>query len=260
VLIRLNQTLPLALVALSLALGSACSPHSNQPASTAVLSPSTPAERSETQRSILEGAAIDLSRGPEPQVPLRSETETCARFRESLPADFESDLITVPEDWTRPLGKQIQVFYYLRRAKRADGTPAQPVVFFNGGPSFDSHGVSQMLESLEGSTALTFVYIDQRGTGCSDPYPSVKTDAARLPFYGSRAIVQDAEAIRSRVFGPFTRWHAFGQSYGGFIVHRYLEIAPQGLSGAFAHGASVMSLPEAWVASRLRSRRSWSSG
>lgn len=182
----------------------------------------------------------------------------CSGFRSSLPDGFQQGFITVPEDWQHPDGRKIRVFYYARLQKDEQGGVIRPVVFFNGGPGGDSHSSYNILERQSASQDISFIYVDQRGTGCSDAFPVVPVTldtAKRLELYGSRSIVRDAEALRIQLLGAQTRWTAFGQSYGGEIVHRYIEVAPQGLNGAYAHGASIMADPVAWLVQRLESQR-----
>ena len=181
----------------------------------------------------------------------------CERFIRLLPRDVQSDYISVPEDWSNPNSRRIRVFYYFREGHDFVGKKHLPVVFFNGGPGSDSHSGFYSIEEEMNAQILPFVYIDQRGTGCSDPYPSGQDPetAKRVTLYGSRAIVQDAEEIRKSLFGIASKWRAFGQSFGGRIVHRYIQIAPEGLASAHIHGSSLMKDPVEGMTLRLRSQR-----
>ncbi len=179
----------------------------------------------------------------------------CASFIRGLKG-FKTGTIEVPEDWDHPKSSpKINVFYYWRKAD-GEGAKRPPVVFYNGGPASDSHGSAELLAPLEFTNNADLVFIDQRGTGCSTAFPSKNNEATalRLMNWGSRGIVGDSEAIRLQLFGN-QRWRAYGQSYGGFIVHRYLEIAPEGLDRAIAHGASIMHDPILWDVERLRSQK-----
>lgn len=167
----------------------------------------------------------------------RAEPLTCAQFRGALPKQWLQGFVDVPEDWAKPAGAKIKIFYYGR--KQADAAEV-PIVFFNGGPGQDSHSSYDAFQGTNDGKTAPLIYIDQRGTGCSTPYPNGQDVASltRMLKYGSRAIVQDAEAVRKKLFGAKT-WRAFGQSYGGYIVHRYIEVAPAGLAAAFSHGAAI---------------------
>jgi pimeloyl-ACP methyl ester carboxylesterase len=178
----------------------------------------------------------------------QSRSEKCANFKASLPGDWFQSTAQLPEDPSQPLGRKIEVFYY---GKLNAGTV--PVVFFNGGPGSDSHGSYKSLTSkqqnrFDSKKLISWVFIDQRGTGCSSAYPEVKSKEdlqqpsaellARFSHYGSSEIVADAEAIRKSLIGN-QPWVVFGQSYGGHIVHRYLLAAPKSVKSAFSHGYAV---------------------
>lgn len=166
----------------------------------------------------------------------RAAPESCADFRKKLPKGWLQGFAEVPEDWRAPTGRKIKIFYYGKKPPAGD----LPTVFFNGGPGESSHASFDAFQATDQGRDLAMIYFDQRGTGCSTPYP-VGQDVPtlkRLLLYGSRAIVLDAEAIRKKLFGT-AQWRAFGQSYGGYIVHRYLEVAPDGLATALAHGAAI---------------------
>ena len=176
--------------------------------------------------------------------------KSCENFIKKLPSSYTSATIEVPEDWEKPDQKKITVFYYY--AKKA--LTETPIIFFNGGPANDSHGSLEDFKTSPGGRDLPFVFIDQRGTGCSSPYPE---ELSRIAKYGARGIVQDAEAIRKKTFAD-RKWKVFGQSFGGLIVHRYVELFPENLVAAYAHGYAVMTDLPAWMAARISSQnRAW---
>lgn len=184
-----------------------------------------------------------------------TQAEECASFQKTLPADYIRERIQVPENWNHPEGNKIEVFFY-GRINPASKTP--PVIFFNGGPAGSSHSSFEFLEPTRVSKKdLNFLFVDQRGTGCSTPYPTELTreNVKRLALYSSRSIVRDAEAIRKKLFGEKTKWRVFGQSYGGDIVHRYVEVAPEGVDAAYAHGSSILHLEENESYYRLKSQK-----
>jgi pimeloyl-ACP methyl ester carboxylesterase len=118
------------------------------------------------------------------------------------------------------------------------------LVFFQGGPG----GAAPRPETrsgwlgkaLEGHRVLL---LDQRGTGLSTPVTSetlpaegdAAAQAAYLAHFRADAIVEDAEAIRRELLGD-RPWRALGQSYGGFVLLRYLSAAPEGLEAALITG------------------------
>lgn len=177
--------------------------------------------------------------------------DECEAFKASLPSEFTQGYVTVPENWSEPQGRQINVFYYGRLEEGKE-----PVVFHNGGPASDSHGSYQLLESLPVAHNFSFVYVDQRGTGCSDAFPQEPTaeNVQRLTNYTTREIVKDTEAVRAELLGS-QPWKVFGQSYGGQIVHRYAIEAPKNLKGAYAHGLSLMDNQNDWLKLRIKSQK-----
>lgn len=183
-----------------------------------------------------------------------SESE-CATFRNSLPQDFFQDFVEVPENWNQPDGKKIKVFFYGRQFQEG----RTPTIFFNGGPGASSHSSYELMEKNADYQArmqkISLIYMDQRGTGCSDPFPRGDAEAlARLRHYGSRNIVLDAEYIRQHAFQG-VKWAALGQSYGGDIVYRYLTIAPEGLLAAHIHGSTVGERQASEMSPRLQSQK-----
>ncbi len=174
---------------------------------------------------------VDLRKAGEPvRLTALSNGEICDILKERLTADYSLEKIEVPEDWSSQTSPKIKVAYYYSKAKMDAGQT--PVIFFNGGPGGASAGSYRVLvlnkKDIESAfNNLNFVFIDQRGNGCSQEYPEVnsESDVARLKNYTSRSIVKDAEAIRQKIWGD-RPWKIFGQSYGGFIVRRYLEVAP----------------------------------
>ena len=176
----------------------------------------------------------------------------CTEFTSKLPKDFFTGFVTVPENWENPSGRKIDIFYYGRDLNPNNST----IAFFNGGPAASSHGAYETLNVNPDSAKINLIYIDQRGTGCSDPFPAEPTleTAERLTHYTSRSIVLDAEEIRVTLLGKNTKWKIFGQSYGGLIVHRYLSMKPESIVSAYAHGYSIMTNQTTWMKDRISSQ------
>jgi pimeloyl-ACP methyl ester carboxylesterase len=158
----------------------------------------------------------------------------CDKFRASLPSDWQQGVLNVPEDPAQPNGQQIKIFYYGKI-----NLNSVPTVYFNGGPGSSSHSDYQALTRRQALfdpyKEVSMIFIDQRGNGCSSGYPQGSDIATlqRLSHYGSRGIVADAEAVRLQVWGN-RPWIAAGQSYGGYIVHRYVTLYPQSLTAAIS--------------------------
>lgn len=179
---------------------------------------------------------------------------SCLKFIQSLPKDYFHGYVTVPEDPSLPNGTQLQIFYY---GKPVSGQ--MPVAVFNGGPTSNSHSTYGVLSRIQAGNSdyapIPFVYIDQRGTGCSTPYPRITTYPAlsSLALYGSRGIVRDAEAIRQKLVGD-KPWKILGQSYGGMIVHRYVTMAPMSIASATSHGFALTLDPYETILQRIASQ------
>lgn len=171
-------------------------------------------------------------------------TEDCKKFISEIQSGYNYGWVQNKEVITDKRSKLIPIFYYYKK----DSTLKNPVLFFNGGPGYNSHSVYPDLEKSNRNFAgdrIDFIFMDQRGTGCSQGYFPVGIDDAtlsRLQGYGSEGIVYDAEMIRAKLIGEQTKWKIYGQSFGAMIVYRYLEIMPQSITAAFAHGnAAIVS-------------------
>lgn len=185
-----------------------------------------------------EGSSSNKSgRGPEPA--LFSKSESCQKFISGLPSDYFHEWISVPEEPTNPFSVQIQVFYYGPKTLNKN-----VIAFYNGGPGSNSHSsyyaLDRELKERHLEDKVSFIYIDQRGTGCSSGFPIKETDAdiLRARWYGSTGIVYDSEAIRKKILGD-RKWKVFGQSFGAFVVHRYASLFPESLQAAYAHANTI---------------------
>jgi pimeloyl-ACP methyl ester carboxylesterase len=171
------------------------------------------------------------------------DADPCGTIKEEIPKDWFQGSVWAPENPNDVHSKLIKIFYYGKIQK-----DKIPVVFFNGGPGQHSHDafyiLSRAQKIFDAERSLSFIFIDQRGTGCSDFYPQGSSDQVlkRLTHYGSRGIVSDAEIIRKKHFQD-RPWIIFGQSYGAHIVHKYVTLYPKSIKAAFAHGNSLNSSP-----------------
>jgi len=141
-------------------------------------------------------------------------------------------------------GRTISVFARDVVAAEKQGAELPMLVFFQGGPG----GAAPRPETrsgwlgkaLEGHRVLL---LDQRGTGLSTPVTSetlpaegdAEAQAAYLAHFRADAIVEDAEAVRRALLGD-RPWRALGQSFGGFVLLRYLSAAPEGLEAVLITG------------------------
>lgn len=178
------------------------------------------------------------------RVERRNEQDSCETFIKNLPAGTMHGWVESLEDPSDPKSPLLKIFYYGKIAK----DEASPILFINGGPTYSSHGsqavFSDSVRSAPAWASAPLIFFDQRGTGCSSHYPQGDSPEvlARLRFYGSRGIVADAEIIRKHLIGD-RPWRIFGQSYGAWIVHRYVAVAPGSLTAAFAHANAITENP-----------------
>ncbi len=184
-------------------------------------------------------------------------TANCRSFLKKLPAEYFRGWVSVPENYQDPQSRKIRVFYY---GIQAPGF-RNPIVFFNGGPGYANHDrtLVGLAKDRQRADAYSFLYIDQRGNGCSDPYPhgADRESILRLRFYGSSGIVHDAEAVRRKLLGE-QKWKIFGQSYGAFVVHRYVTLFPQSIDKAYAHANAISTNPFTRLLERISSQaRVW---
>jgi pimeloyl-ACP methyl ester carboxylesterase len=140
----------------------------------------------------------------------------------------------VPLDHDRPDGERITVF--AREVADPDGRDRPLLVFFQGGPGFESPRPTRTpIAPGWAERALQdfrLLLLDQRGTGRSTPVGalpgmSAAEQAEYLSHFRADAIVRDAEWIRREL--GVERWSVLGQSFGGFCVVHYLSAAPAGL-------------------------------
>lgn len=148
---------------------------------------------------------------------------------------------SVPLDHSRPDGDEISVF--AREVADPDGLDRPFLVFFQGGPGFESPRPTRHPSApgwLDRALAdYRVLMLDQRGTGRSTPIGAptampAQQQADYLKHFRADSIVRDAEWIRREM--GIDRWSVLGQSFGGFCVTAYLSIAPEGLREAFITG------------------------
>jgi pimeloyl-ACP methyl ester carboxylesterase len=200
-----------------------------------------PFQKNTSKKPSANGVVIELSENDETA---ESKDEECDGFKYVLgrkkihdPTVIYGEIVGNSLNETE---QQPTVFYHGRLYDNGK----TPIVFFNGGPTSHSHTSFELFEKSIRKDEVSMIFIDQRGTGCSSPYPelddsspeTVAGSTKEIASWGSRGIVSDAEQIREKLFGKDSKWTIFGQSYGGLIVHRYLEIAPQSIHKAVSHG------------------------
>lgn len=127
--------------------------------------------------------------------------------------------------------RSIKVFYLIRKSL-VEESPY--IIFFNGGPGigftqqfFEHDGYSDFLPHYN------IVFMDQRGTGFSDK-PS--QNLYEYSYFTSKYICYDAELIRKKLLSENTKWMVFGQSFGGHLVRKYLELYSENALVGVSHG------------------------
>lgn len=158
-------------------------------------------------------------------------TLAMAECNVKLPAGWNTSAVEVPFDWSHPDGEKVTVSYYFKDQSQYAGKT--PIVFFNGGPTMAGYSAIGLMG--EDYKDENIVFLDQRGTGCSTPFKNYEGDPDVYKNYASDSIVKDAEAIRTKLFGD-GKWKIFGQSYGGLISFRYIELYPASIASAHIHG------------------------
>lgn len=130
-------------------------------------------------------------------------------------------------------------------AGAADGVP---VVVLHGGPGSGSQpGVLRLFDL----TRFRVVLVDQRGTGASTPYGSVRHNR-------TENLLDDLEAIRKRL--GFAQWGVFGGSWGAALALAYAGRFPESVSGVVLRGLFLTSVREVrglFITSRRRAPNAW---
>ncbi|NQZ57022.1 MAG: alpha/beta fold hydrolase, partial [Lentisphaeraceae bacterium] len=163
------------------------------------------------------------------KAPFRLSSENTS-FIKYLPEGFKHGWIEVPEDYGKPQGRKIHVFY----CWRALNNKATPLIYFNGGPGQSMHTSYSMV--LEKVTGIPIVFMDQRGTGASTPMPKLsEKNLLRYRHYLSENIARDAEVLRKKLFAD-KKWAVTGSSFGSLISHKYMCLFPKSLTSVHAHG------------------------
>lgn len=134
-------------------------------------------------------------------------------------------------------------------AKEKDNLPT--IVYLQGGPGFEcSSPRSHPLTSFVHDKGYQILYLDQRGTGLSNPISAdtilqkgdrISQQARWLSLFRADNIVRDCEAVRKSLLGSKEKdedkkWSLVGQSFGGFTAVHYLSSHPEGLREVFTTG------------------------
>lgn len=176
----------------------------------------------------------------------------CERIIKNMGPGWQKSTVQVPRDWDQiDNGKTLQVSFYHKDQTRFNAKV--PIIFFNGGPAMSSSGSINMFDRIEKLRDENLIILDQRGTGCSTNFEKFSgRNIEVFKRYASDSIVKDAELVRQYLFGN-KKWKIFGQSYGGLISFRYLELFPNSIHSAHIHGFGWSANPEELLDKREKS-------
>jgi pimeloyl-ACP methyl ester carboxylesterase len=191
----------------------------------------------------------------------RFEPATCPADLAQLP-DFACGFLVVPEDHHQPSGKTIRLMVAIARSTTSAPEP-DPVLILAGGPgggAIGDHGTSALASRIREHRAI--IYLDQRGTGYSQPslkcpelaqvFSDAGDEAAQilevyvaqirlcrdrllaeevnLKAYTSAQSAADIDALR-RLLG-YEQVNLLGTSYGTRLGLTVIRDFPQGVRSA----------------------------
>lgn len=127
--------------------------------------------------------------------------------------------------------RELEIFYLVRKGKLKN---APYLIFFNGGPGI---AFSDAFLNYDGYKnflpEFNIVFMDQRGTGFST---KPNDNLYEYQYFTSRYICHDANKIRETILGKNKKWIVFGQSFGGHLVRKYLELYCENALIGVSHG------------------------
>lgn len=174
--------------------------------------------------------------------------------------------VEVPEDRSDPEGRQIALRVLVVPAEEQGGAP-DPVFFLAGGPGQAAGDLAPLIgRALAGALQRRdFVFVDQRGTGASNPLtcdfleervayydgvPEELSEAdwreclaslnANPAFYTTPVAMDDLEAVRVALgYGPINLW---GGSYGTRAASVFLRRHPESARSAILDGMAPVDM------------------
>ncbi|RCK80808.1 MAG: putative prolyl aminopeptidase [Candidatus Ozemobacter sibiricus] len=158
------------------------------------------------------------------------------------PAIYRWGKLEVPEDYDRPDGRQIEIYW--EKLTSTNPRP-QALVLINGGPggtheSFHKYNAQGGLErdyfhSLRDEFEIYL--FDQRGNGQSSRLSFKTLSQVDGRLYGTVNICRDLEELRRRVIGQ-EKIAVLGESYGGMVALSYAIYFPDSVSRLVLHDTS----------------------
>lgn len=182
--------------------------------------------------------------------------ESC--FVEGVKTQLQCGKLTVPENWTSPTDKTIDVNVIVVKAIASSAKP-DPLFLLMGGPG---QAASELVSGLIGifrdvHQSRDLVFIDQRGTGLSSPllcddkdgdiYKDVSSDFdssdvqkcldnfnVDLSQYNTNSAVLDFDAVRVAL--GYEEINLYGISYGSRAAMIYMRDKPKALRSVILDG------------------------
>jgi pimeloyl-ACP methyl ester carboxylesterase len=150
--------------------------------------------------------------------------------------DARCGTFLVPEDRAKPNGRRIGLNVVVLPAfSKPAGTDA--VTWLAGGPgdAATEQALTQGWQSSALRTNRDFLFIDQRGTGGSNPQGGDVTQ------YGTRMAMDDLEAVRAAL--GYRQLDVIGSSYGATAAQVYLRLHPSSVRTLILTGATAIDVP-----------------
>ena len=205
----------------------------------------------------------------------------CDGFADLEDGRAECADVQVPLDWDRPDGERIAL--HLRHL-RAIAPSGRAVWMLMGGPGQaggDGEGLAAVLSARD--PGLDVYLPDHRGTGASTAlvcpiasspsspggpgilpaeWPGCRDEVVaewgdRLRHFSTTAAARDLRALIDATRAPADRVFVLGISYGTYLAHRYLQVAPDQSAGVILDsvcppGACTLSDEDRWEDAEAR--------
>jgi pimeloyl-ACP methyl ester carboxylesterase len=150
--------------------------------------------------------------------------------------DARCGTFVVPENHAKPTGRTIGLNVVVLPASL---TPARTdaVTWLAGGPgdAATEQAFAQGWQSSALRTNRDFLFVDQRGTGRSNPHGGDVTQ------YGTRIAMDDLEAVRAAL--GYRQLDVIGSSYGATAAQVYLKLHPSSVRTLILTGGTAIDVP-----------------
>ncbi|MCL1147220.1 alpha/beta hydrolase [Shewanella sp. 10N.261.52.F9] len=215
--------------------------------------------------AVLLGAGLAIpSAQADTQTAVATSNDQQACYVDGLSEQMQCGSISVPENYAKPNGKQIQIHYVVMPSTKPNNK-SEALLAIAGGPGQsaieNAKGFDRMLSKVRQTEDV--ILIDQRGTGQSNPLQCigdgfesalavnesdfdtrVETQKcldeldADVTQYGSLSALKDFEAVRQHL--GYQKLHLYGVSYGTRMAQLYMRHYPQSLATVTLDGVVPM--------------------